>query len=776
MRLSLLNKNLIKHHRSVLGITILLFLITIIFNSAFSLFQNANSYVNSEMRRTGYSDLNIWVSNVPKRKDISSRIKNLSVVKNVVTYPDIISNYETRGIQSDSEGVFLEYHAQQNWKFFEGDTNEFVKKPKFQRNFVYVPVSFKSIYGTRIGDSININLSRNKEDNYQVRVGGFFEDPALGSTMIGLKNILVSPEEFQILNKRINRLGRDTTARSGEMLRIFKNSNISNSNLNTLINQRTDVSNYLEYAYSATTLQGFMVILQQAFAGLLISFSLVLIVVAVLIISHTLRNSIEQEVREFGIYKALGFSNMELQLRELLTFIIPSIVGILLGLIALRPFVEYLKELNITTIGINFDIHFNWKIIFGYVFSVLILLILISIITTEQIVHISPLAGIKEEEQKVQNSKFNITNKHFVFTLAIKQILTNKKRYISATLVAMLLTFSLVFVGKINAWLGLTGQGMMDAFNPQDHDLGVQTFGRVPQSEIDRIINRYSKVSATYELAMPKLALNGVNYTANVTTSPTRFHILEGEAPIKSNEIVITKFLAADINKKIGDYVVIQNRGRTARYKISGFYQCANDMGSNFGMSKSGYLRIANDDPRIWCHHYFLERKGEKEAIFNYLYKKYGDQIHVHENTWPGLYGILNSMHTLILGMYVVVLIISLITVTLISQRILLQEEHDLALYKVLGYSQNLLRISYALRFILVSLLGSIVGMFIAIFATDPIAGKIMDIAGIADFHSNLNVVQSVIPIITITILFMLFAYLASNKIKRISLIKLLNR
>lgn len=775
MRLSLLKKNLRRHCKSVVGIAVLLFLVTLVFNSAYSLFQNANTYVNSEMSRTGYGDLNIWVSNLPKNKKINASVEKLSSVKRVVSYPDVISNYTTRGIQSDSEGVFLKYQAKQKWKFFKGNTNDFVYKPTFKSGNAYVPISFKSLYGTRIGDTIEINLSRDEKQNYRLKVGGFYEDPGLGSTMIGLKNVVVSPQTYNSINRRIQSLGRNTTARSGEMLRIFKNGSISNDGLNNLINRKTNISNYLDYAYSRTTLQSFMVILQQAFAGLLIAFAIVLLVVTILIVSHTIRNSIEQETKELGIYKALGFSSTDLRLQELYTFMIPVIIGIIAGLVGLNPFVEYLKDLNITTLGINFTVRFNLQLIAIFIVSLVVILTLVIVLTTNKITHITPLSIIRQQTITGNKVDFEISKKHLVSSLAIKQILTNKRRYLSAMFVALLLTFSLMFVGRINAWLGPTGQGMMDAFNPQDHDLGIQTFGRVPQDEIDDIIKRYSRVTATYELAMPKLALDGVNYTANVSTAPERFHILAGHAPAKSNEVVITEFLARDINKKIGDYVTVQNRGRSARYHISGFYQCANDMGSNFGMSRAGYLRIANDDPRIWCHHYFLANKSANTEIFNYLSKRYGDRIHVHENTWPGLFGILSSMHSLIIGMYVVIAIISLITVILISQRILQQEAHDLALYKALGFNSNLLQVSYAIRFLVISFIGAILGTVLATGLSDPIAGRIMSIAGIADFHSHLNLVQMLIPIITVTLLFTIFAYYASKKIKQISVTRLIN-
>lgn len=66
---------------------------------------------------------------------------------------------------------------------------------------------------------------------------------------------------------------------------------------------------------------------------------------------------------------------------------------------------------------------------------------------------------------------------------------------------------------------------MMDAFNPADHDIGVQTFGSLTAEEAENLVKNYSEITDTYLLAMPGVAVNGVDYTANVISEPERFHI-----------------------------------------------------------------------------------------------------------------------------------------------------------------------------------------------------------------------------------------------------------
>ena len=64
-------------------------------------------------------------------------------------------------------------------------------------------------------------------------------------------------------------------------------------------------------------------------------------------------------------------------------------------------------------------------------------------------------------------------------------------------------------------------------------------------------------------------------------------------------------------------------------------------MGDNFGMNREGYLKIGRDHPNLWCWHYFLADSSQKGVITEALESAYGGDIHVHENTWPGLFGII---------------------------------------------------------------------------------------------------------------------------------------
>lgn len=390
---------------------------------------------------------------------------------------------------------------------------------------------------------------------------------------------------------------------------------------------------------------------------------------------------------------------------------------------------------------------------------------------TRPIQKIAPMKTIRGDAGgdgtgKIQ--KTPIVPEYLHLSLALRQLMSGKRRYVGACTVAVLLVFIASMIGRMDSWLGPDGKGMMDAFNPADHDIGVQVFGNLSAEEAESLVLTFTDITDDYLLAMPNVAVNGMDYTANVITEPERFHILEGRTCLEDNEIVLTEFVAANQGVETGDSVTVTGYSGSAEYIVSGIYSCANDMGDNVGMSREGYLKIGQDAPQLWCHHYFLEDEAQKAAITAALENAYGGDIHIHENTWPGLFGIISAMQALMVFLYVMVAVFILVVTVLTGSKLLAGEQRDMGIYKALGFTNRSLRLSFSLRFAMVALLGSAIGLILANFLTDKIVYAAMKLAGISNFASAPSMVSVLLPALAVTILFAGFAFLTAGRLKRI--------
>lgn len=153
----------------------------------------------------------------------------------------------------------------------------------------------------------------------------------------------------------------------------------------------------------------------------------------------------------------------------------------------------------------------------------------------------------------------------------------------------------------------------------------------------------------------------------------------------------------------------------------------------------------------------------------NSLEEKYGGDVHVHENTWPGLFGIITAMRALIAVMYALTETFILIVTIMTSGRVISAEQKDLGIYKAVEFNSIYLRVSFAARFGITAFIGAAVGIIFAAIFTDPLVSVVMRLAGISNFASSFSI-ESILPLVIVTVLFTAFAFLTSRNIRKTDL------
>ena len=774
----LLMADLKRHKGSLSGVFILVLLVCTALGTVLSIWMNSERYLREEMERAGFGTLTAWVSNVPDMDALADNIADLEAVGNVDTQVVIYSDYTVNDQDSDSEGQLILHGTEdRRYKFFEDELSGYRGDiPEIRPGEIYVSPSMISMFGVQIGDEIRFQVARGGQAA-DFTVKGFYEDPFMGSSMIGMKGFLISEADYSGIIQTIRDTGIDALARDGAMLHIFQadtnGEGVTVSQLNQLINENTELPQYLEFLHSGNAIAGFMLILQNAFSGFLAAFVVVLIFVVLIVLGHGIGSSIEANYVNMGILKTIGFTGGKLRRIQLGQYMLVILTGMVLGILAAVYVSRIVSAATLTTTGIRIptDLPAAWC----FLISGLLFLVLTGFIVfkTGKLKRITPMKAIGGEAfiygTRVKKG-FPIRGNYLKYSMALRQLTAGARRYSGACIVAILLVFFASMIGRMATWLGADGKGMMDAFNPADHDIGVQIFGEHTPQEAEETVLSYTGITDRYLLAMQGVSVNGIDYTANAITDPERFHIVEGRTSKADDEIVVTEFVASDLGVAVGDTVTVQADLGSEEYVISGIYTCANDMGDNIGMSREGYLKIGSDDPAIWCHHYFLEDASQKEAIIVALDESYGGDVHVHENTWPGLYGLISAMQALLVFLYGMVAAFILIVTIMTGSKILSAEQRDIGIYKAVGFTSGQLRGTFALRFMIVAVLASIIGTILAAALTDSLVSIVMRMAGISNFSSGMTAGNTLVPSAVVILLFTGFAYAVSWKVKKVDL------
>lgn len=768
----LLSATMKKQRGGILGILILMLLTALCIFTSVTLLTSGESSISAEMDRLGFGSFTAWVNG--NWQELKAEAEALSYVEKVAVQPLIFSGYQINGKYSDNEGQLIVYDGSVPYRFIDRNGRE-TSTPAINPGEIYISPAMQSSFDVKIGDTIRFELSR-QNGLKDFTVAGFFADGFMGSSMIDMKSFLVCEEDYADAIRMIySTADYDRLGYTGAMLHVFQSedSTLTDAEFHKLVQENTELSLYTEFTYNKASIKSYMLLLQNILSGFLLAFSAVGLVVCLVVIGHSLSEVLEQDRRDLAILKTIGFTGRKLQGVYLVIYGGTVLLGLLSGLLLSLPLSHMIAGEMVTSTGMLISISPPIGTI-SAIFAILIILLGgFLILRTAKILAVRPMQTIIPQN-KGKAAASPIRKKNLALWLAIRSLMSGKRRYAGLLIISLMLTLFLSIIGRMGAWLGPNGEGLMNAFSVADHDLGVQPFNNtVPMDEIERVINWYSPIKETYELAMESVTLNGTEYTANVLNNTDYFHVLSGDV-CNGSEVLITDTVASEQGLAIGDTVKIAANGRAEEYTVSGIYMCANGMGSNIGLSLEGYSKIGDITGFIWCYHYILEDGSVRDYAMRYLQENYSG-IDVHTNSWSGLDGIVFMMHLLIIMIYLVAALFILTSAAMISSKLMSAETSDTAIYKSLGLRGRVLRFSFALRFLIVSAVGGVAGTVVSVIISGKLIGSLFRMFGIGEFSASPGILGTLLPPVIVSVLFFGFSMLLSRKIGRVNMIKLIS-
>lgn len=764
---------------SLIGIFMLVLIITASLCAVISVWSNSNDYEKERIEQAGYGDIAYWLPEIPNRDELAAQVEALEEVEKAEVQ-DIIA-FHRYFVQGQTEGVAGSIHllswedCGKNYQVYDEDMEGLREMPeKLRDGEVYVSPSFCALYDVQAGDTLEL-LAKEGGTAKVFTIKGFFEDPVTGSAMMGMKQMLVTENDMQKLSGMLDEAGKYAQGERYNVFHLFrvKDSVLSDGEFQKIVNAGTDLAAEAGFSYSKETIMGFMLILYHIFAGFLLVFVMVLLVVAMLIIGHSISSGIEQNYMNMGILKAIGYTQHDLRVVWLLQYLIVIVCGMGIGIPVSSFVVRKINRLTITVTGlfVPSDIPIGRSLLaLGVILLVMMAFICMK---TAKIGRITPIRAIRGGAEDVYfKSRFMapIRKRGLHFWLAYRQLVSGKKQYISACLVASLLVFFLSLTARMDAWLGPDGKGLMDSFSASRYDLGVKCTDEETAEEIEEILEERAGITDSYQFVMNRASVGQIEYLMNIISEPEYFNVLLGRSCRYQNEIVVTQSVADELRIGTGDTVAVAFGGKELDFIVSGIYQCANDMGENFGISKEGFERFLEPDAEkeFYYTYYLFQNAAMTEEIAEFLKETYGDSVFIDENTWSGVDIIILALSALMVFMYFVTIVFVLITVTLTGSKILYKEQHDLGIYKSLGYESGKLRLAFSLRFVIVSAAGSAMGILMSAALTDMFAGAMLKMCGISRFTSHLSPFRMALPAMIVSALFFLFAWFAAGRVRKV--------
>ncbi|MBR1816593.1 MAG: ABC transporter permease [Lachnospiraceae bacterium] len=775
--------NIRKNKGAYITVFILMFIVSICFVAVISVVSNTNRHNRQAMDKTGLGDMLVWCSghNISgdlddAKVEFENRLKSSPAISEVKVIEQITTIISDINGKSYGKSLFMmDYRSEEvSFDIYDGDDN-LVENPVLNKGEIIVPISFKLLFDADIGDSITVGYEDNTMD---FTIAYFFEDPYMGTAMMGIKTLLISEEDIAYIKEVYNE-AYDAFAESVLFSLKKSDADMGDMEFEKQVNNDTNVSAYSWISITKNQSYKYMLMMVNIFSGILTGFIILLVIIAIIVLGHNISNSIEKDYVNYGIYKAVGITNNKLKMSIMCGYIFTCLMGFICGIPVAVPIIRIINRIIRPLNGTYVEDNAN---IAGSVIVMLLILIVVSLYILVKVTGISrvtPVMALNEGRADVHFSsvfKLPVSKKLLNTSLAYRQLISRKKQYASAIIITALLVVFMILINQTLTWLGDgDGKSLDLLFTPFESDIYVAVDeDEMPDKvkEIDELIAGESDYDK-YHLWSKYILLNDMTIYCYFVDKPEEvINIYKGRTCLYDNEVLITEYLSEELGIDIGDTVTVGDYDDKEEYIVSGFITSGNDTGKCFVMSCAGYDRLRKSSDWTWkIAYYKIEDDSKIDGIIDLINERYGEynisaakaELGIADDT------IVVAIEGISVVIYVLSAIFIIITVLLVSSKMFEREKKDYGILKSCGFEVGDLRSQFALRFMLASIVGSLLGMVLALIFGERIMSLIFSMFGVMHLDFSFGISALIIPICVMALMFYAFAYLVSRRIKKVS-------
>lgn len=672
---------------------------------------------------------------------------------------------------------------------------------RLEKGEVSVPFSFIGMYDCKIGDTVELG---NDNGSYTFKVASFFEDPYMGSSVMGIKTILISDEDFADLKAKAaedHRSGLEDDKRSFELSKLIiidkkPGLDLTEMEFERELNNVSDFASYCWITLSKEQAGSYMLLMTKVFSAVLLIFVVLLLVAAMIVLGHNIGSSIEMDFVNIGILKAVGMTNASVKLALLAGYMCTVAAGLFAGIPLAIPILKIINSATRSSSGLEVPSDINVGLVLCVILAILLLVAAFIMLKTRRISEATPIKAIRGGRDSVHFSsvlKLPVSGKKLGVSLAYRQFISEKKQYAAAIIVTAILAMFMILMNDMMRWFNSQNM-LVDMFSVTKYDLTASFVDEDTQKDIENVISEHTAYRK-YQMSSEYLLLDDVQMYCYIVEDPDMINtIRKGRTCTYDNEVLITQYVADGFHMNVGDTVTVKRGGVARKMVISGIYDSANDMGKNFAISKAAYSKFASEetvsesgvsgaaksssDEEEWSGKgicYDLDNTDECDAIIQEIDKRYGDNqgitysIHSAKDDFEEVAGTVNiAIQGLTLLTYMLGAVFVIVTVIIVCGKVLMREQKDIGIYKALGFTSFRLRCQLAVRFIVTAVVGSLLGIVLALIVSKPFFKAGFESFGIYSFNLSTSVISLVIPLVFMSVLFSVVAFIRAGNIRKV--------
>lgn len=645
---------------------------------------------------------------------------------------------------------------------------------------IYLPYLLKAGGGYEIGDSFTMTVGTK---DYTYTVAGFFEDVFLASINLGLISMMFDETTYEDLKSV---LGED--AQGVIILAQVKNKGEANKTL-------TDISSYILSKVENPSLMrggsynfGKVALTMTANIGstIIVAFSFIILIVCLIVIKFRISNSIDEDMKNMGVLKAVGYVSHQIILAVILQFTAVTVIGTILGIGLSYCLLPIASHAYASQSGLIWEQGFDVLSTLITFCVVVGMVILTSYLSSSRIRNLQPIialrGGITTHNFKKNHIPLEKYGGNINLLLSFKSLLQNINQNIMISLIIAAITFASVFASIMYYNITVKDKVFIDTVSIELCSVSFyMNKDNYDETFIDKL-RELKEVEKALYFGLNSVFVDGNNVSVYITedySKTSNKKCYEGRDPIYDNEVAIGGGMAKDLEKIIGDTITLSYGGQKEDYLITGYIQTANNMGYDCEITTEGFMKLQNNDKLDEIYVYLHEGENAEEFIEK-VTELYGDSFLSYMNI-NKVAGSQLSVYKRIIGVIATIIIIITASVVwlilyLVIKTVIIRKKHEFGIQKAVGFTTKQLMIQLSFSYLPVVAIGALIGCIVGYIGTNPMLSVLLQGVGIMKMEFIINPMLLIGLYVGICVLAMVVSILVAFRIRKISAYSLMNQ
>ena len=763
--ISLSKNSLKKNIKTLLSFSIILLVASMFFGSALVIKNNFSKDYNKKFDELNTANAFFTISKLEYNDSILNDIKNIDNVTEVEERKGILLTIpvETKNSTQDQEQIFYDIGDNGNISRY-----EIVEKSNLtDDNYIYLTNYTYVNSNLKLSDNFNFNINNT---NYSFPIGGIIEEMQYGNYSSEVLGQFLSSNAYQSLlkNNEANEIitisikSKDSYESFNKVSKLLNDKNI------TIINR-----NYDEQSKNSRLAISNVLVL------ILTIFSFVILFVSLLVSKFKIEQSIEEEMSDFGVLKALGYTSKEIMIANILPYIISGFVFSFLGIALSYSIIPILK----TTIEMQTGFIWNTRLDIlssGMVLIINIILItLFTVMAVKKIKRLNPInaiRGIEEEKESKNHFEIDKTKVGIEFNLALKNYANSKNQNRLLGTVLFCIMFIGSFVGILFYNVNLNPMNFIDTLVEEHPNVAIIVNKNIKDeisknSDVKNIIYYDENCNITYKDNLYKV------FVANDFKNVANDICYEGTNPNNEFEIAVGSKIKEIYNIELNDYIELTKNGNSKKYKVVGFIQSVNNSGGVFELNLDGYKNIDNNYTPKTMYIYLNNNKSSTDFIKD-IEKKYNEDIVTTINYDESMDSAMDMYVSLVSIISIIIIIITILIIYLILyiiiSGIITKRRQELGILKSIGYKSRQLILELVGGFIPSVIFSIALGLVFSKLIMNDIYKQLFKAVGAYKISFEYPMIVFFIVALLLVFSTLIISIILARKIKKISVYSLI--